>query len=128
MYSNWLQNCRGGSTLKENHQKKPSSSRCQWDKQNFFWRAYYFCRPIVGGTKIIYNKSLPVNYVIMLKINTRKLKWIKTNKQWVINTNWRKYRSFALVNSSHHLFLIYMSKIDQRWPSHRFLMWHLKIL
>ena len=36
-------------------------------------RVYYFCRLIVCGTKIIYNKSLPVNFVGMFKINTRKL-------------------------------------------------------
>ena len=139
MYSNLLQNCRGGSTLKE----KFSSSRCQRDKNYLFegslpppfmqipskkssrrlvahetkryffegtllgvhhqknvlvvslptrqrdislW-VNYFCRLILGGSKIVYNKSLPVNFVRMFKINTRKLWQIKTNKQWVINTN-----------------------------------------
>ena len=31
-------------------------------------RVNYFCRLILGGTKIIYNKSLPVNFVRMFKI------------------------------------------------------------
>ena len=109
MYSNLLQNCSGGHTLK----KKFSSSRCQRDKIYFFegtllgvhhqkfvlivslptrqrdisLRVNYFCRLVLGGTKIIYNKSLPVNFVRMFKINTRKLWQIKINKQWVINTN-----------------------------------------
>ena len=90
-----------------------SSSRCRRDKEIFLWglttwgtpsknvlvvslptrqrdislRVNYFCRLILGGTKIIYNKSLPVNFVRMFKINTRKLWQIKINKQWVINTN-----------------------------------------
>ena len=128
MYSNLLQNCRGGYTLK----KKFSSSRCPRDKEIFLWgyttggtpsknvlvvslptrqrdislRVNYFCRLIVSGTKITYNKSLPVNFVRMFKINTRKLWQIKINKQWVINTNKRKYRFFGSVNPSQHLFLM----------------------
>ena len=137
MYSNLLQICRGGCTLKE----KFSSSRCRRDKnylfegslpppfmqrytlkkkfsssmrqrdislrlycwgytlknsscrlvanetKRYFFEAYYFCSLLEGGTKIIYNKSLPVNFVRMLKINTRKLWHIESSKQWGIKTN-----------------------------------------
>ena len=76
-----------GILLGVHHQKKFLSSRCQRYKEIFLWGFYYFCKLIACGTKIIYNKSLPVNFVRMFKINTRKLWQIKINKQWVINTN-----------------------------------------
>ena len=56
--------------------------------------------------KLFFDKPMPPNFDRMFKINIWKLRGIKTNKQWVIKTNKRKYMSFVSVNLSQLLFLM----------------------
>ena len=68
-----------GTLLGVHHQKNVLVVSLPTRQRDISLRVNYFCRLIVSGTKITYNKSLPVNFVRMFKINTRKL-WQKKNK------------------------------------------------